>query len=378
MICGPWDSDVDERTPRLPSDPRKCPNGPGIPDLPPPFPPPPNATIGPRLSMVEPGLRSQYTDDFVAGVELEVIRDVVVGVAYQHRRMGDVIEDVSTDGASTYVIANPGRFDAAEEAKLEREIAAAAGEPLRREELVARLEMFRRIRRFDRPRRDYHAVQLTARRRISAHLFAMASYTWSRLDGNYPGLYSPDNGQLDPNITSQYDLVELLANRDGPLPGDLRHNFKLDGLYMFELGAAGAITTALRLRAASGRPIDVLGAHDVYGPDESFILPRGAGGRTDFVTGLDLALHWERALGKKARLTLSLEIFNVLNQQPEVAADETYTTSFVNPIVGGGPEDLPFLKESGTGNIAQPELNFANTSQRAAPLSARLGARVDF
>ena len=32
--------------------------------------------------------------------------------------------------------------------------------------------------------------------------------------GNFPGLYSPDSGAILPNITAQYDLYELLANRD--------------------------------------------------------------------------------------------------------------------------------------------------------------------
>ena len=46
----------------------------------------------------------------------------------------------------------------------------------------------------------------------------LASYTYSRTVGNYPGLFQASNGQLDPNISTQYDLRELLVNRDGPLP----------------------------------------------------------------------------------------------------------------------------------------------------------------
>src|SRR5262249_50698408 len=151
-----------------------------------------------------------------------------------------------------------------------------------------RIDMFKKIKTFDKPRRDYNALQLTAFKRFSNNFFIQASYTYSKLEGNYPGLFSADNGQLDPNITSQYDLIELLANRDGPLPADRPHNLKFDGYYTFDLKEAGQITTGVRLRAQSGVPINTLGQHELYGPNESFILPRGEFGRTAFVSSADV------------------------------------------------------------------------------------------
>ena len=35
-------------------------------------------------------------------------------------------------------------------------------------------------------------------------------------------------GQLDPNVTSEYDLLSLVTNRTGPLPGDVPNSFKAD------------------------------------------------------------------------------------------------------------------------------------------------------
>lgn len=333
-------------------------------------------------SLIQPGLGSQYLDEFVAGVEYELLEDFRVGLSYQNRRLGRVIEDVSVDGAHTYIISNPGEFSEDEESRLQREIDSEM-DPDIRAALEERLRQFKLVRLFDKPRRDYNAVQLTAYKRFSRNFFVQGSYTFSILEGNYPGLFAPDNGQLDPNITSQYDLIELLANRDGRLPHDRPHSVKLDGYYRFDLQDAGEVITGVRLRAQSGSPIDTLGAHPVYGSRESFILPRGTFGRTDFQATADLRLQYGRNLGKQMKVFVYFDVFNVFNSQTQAAVDEQYTLASVNPIVGGTKEDLIYLKQTDgdgfeTGEIAPKMLNYAQTSARLAPLAGRFGVRLEF
>ena len=48
----------------------------------------------------------------------------------------------------------------------------------------------------------------------------------------FSGLLADDNYQAQPNLSSQYDLLELMPNRDGPLPQDRTHDFKLDGYHV--------------------------------------------------------------------------------------------------------------------------------------------------
>ncbi len=60
--------------------------------------------------LVAPGIKPQYLDEIIAGFEYEILDDLKIGVSYQNRRLGRVIEDVSTDGANTYIIANPGEW----------------------------------------------------------------------------------------------------------------------------------------------------------------------------------------------------------------------------------------------------------------------------
>jgi hypothetical protein len=322
----------------------------------------------------------------VLGVEYELLEDLRVGLSFQNRRLGAVIEDLSTDGANTYFIGNPGSFDDAAEKDLVKQINTFSMDDPRRDQLITRLEAFRATRRFDDPQRVYNAVQVTASKRFSRAFMVQGSYTYSRTEGNFPGLFSPDTGQLDPNITSMYDLIELMANRNGLLPFDRPHAFKLDGYYKFDLKQAGEVTTGARLRGQSGIPYTPLGAHALYGDQESFLNPRGDGGRTDFETNVDLHVAYGRKLGDMG-LELYFELFNVLNRQGEVHVDQEYTNASVDPIVGGDAKDLYYLKGSdysaintagGELNPAAKNLNYANTDARQAPLSARIGLALTF
>jgi len=331
--------------------------------------------------LVAPGVRAQYLDEQIAGVEVEVADDTTVGLAWQRRSLGRILEDVSVDNAQTYILANPGEWSSDAQADLEARIAAES-DPDRAAALQAQLDQFRKIRGFDRPRRDYDALQLTATRRQGKNLYLQASYTYSRLRGNYPGLYSADNGQIDPNISSQFDLIELMSNREGPLPMDRPHYLKLDGYYTRELGA-NAVTGGLRVRALSGTPQSALARHHRYGPDESFLLPRGAMGRGDFDWGVDLHLGLARRLGGDTSIEIYADLFNLFDRQGVVDRVQRFTDDPANPIVGGDYQDLVFAKRQNSrgGETNEPisrYLGFGSPLSRYAPLSARLGARLTF
>jgi outer membrane receptor protein involved in Fe transport len=363
--------------------------------------------------LVAPGLKAQYLDETLAGVEYELMDDLKLGLALQHRTLGRVIEDVSTDNAETYIIANPGEWSEGEEQKLVDQIDdldmtpgngvqddcnevtdpdTAPQSDIDCNRLAGQLEQYQGIRIFDKPSRNYDALQFTVTRRFSKSLYVQGSYTYSKTEGNFPGLYSPNNGQVDPNISSQYDLIELLANRNGPLPNDRPHYVKLDGYYTFDLKKAGSLTVGGRFRALSGVARDALGPHWLYGPNEAFLLPRGTIGRTPFEHGLDMHFGYGRDLPKGMKIELFGDIFNIYNNQGAAGVDDTYAFAFAdngaNPISGGTYEDLIWAKAvSDTGAEVDdmgraPPLrrnpNFGNTNQRYAPLSVRFGMRLTF
>jgi hypothetical protein len=385
--CGSVPSTGDPTTtPRLPSLPEGCPRDQSMDANFPSFGADllsggnPDFLLAPGLALIQPNLGAQYLDEFVFGVEYELLEDLRVGVSYQDRRLGQVIEDVSPDGGTTYIIANPGTT--ADVSGLKHAADRLPALDPKRIAIQNRIEVFEGIKDFDKPKRNYQALQLTAYKRFSKGLFVQGSYTYSKLEGNYPGLYSPDNGQVDPNITSQYDLVELLGNREGRLPFDRPHNIKLDGYYTFDLKQAGEITAGIRFRALSGVPTNTLGRHAVYGADESFVLPRGSGGRTDFVTSTDIRLQYTRPVGKGLKLSFFFDLQNVFDQQIETAVDEQYTADAVDPIIGGTAADLPYLKRISndvvTKDPARKRLNFGNTAGLLAPISTRFGVRLEF
>ncbi len=351
--------------------------------------------LGAAGVLVAPGIKSQYMDEVIGGFEYEVMDDLKIGVSVQNRRMGRVIEDVSTDGAQTYIIANPGEWSSEEEAKLQEQI-DRTDDPEVKGRLMKNLRLYQGIRIFDKPRRDYNALQFTLTRRFSKALYVQGSYTYSRTLGNYPGLISYDNGQIDPNISSQYDLIELLANRIGPLATDRPHYIKLDGYYNWDFKKAGDMTVGIRFRALSGTPENALAAHYSYGPGESFLLPRGQLGRTEFDHGLDVHLGYGKTLGKGMKLEILLDAYNVYNRQGTAGVDDVFAPQFslstggvggveqnANPVSGGTYEDLIWVKTiDSKGNESPTPIgrnpNFHNTNSRYTPAYLRLGARLTF
>lgn len=348
---------------------------------------------GGELAYVQPDIGGQYSDQVTAGLELDVGRDLVIGAAYIHKALGEVIEDVSPDGGNTYLIANPGAgVDPEVLAELRTRVARAStavadatddvGRAAAEGELAAAralLDNYEGLADFPEATRYYNALQLTARKRFSDNFQLLASYTYSRTYGNYPGLYQSSNGQLDPNVSTQFDLEDLLANRDGPLPSDRPHNVKLAGSYFLPLGRSDeeGVTVGVVFNAISGRPIEVLGRHPLYGRLETFILPRGSGGRTPWVTSLDLRIGYTKALGDGYLLDVAWDTFNVLDQRAVTAVDEEYTTDAVDPIANGTAEDLAVLKTT-TGGFASRQPSYGRATAHQAPIAMRLGARLRF
>jgi len=336
-----------------------------------------NIDQGGGATLATAGLGAQYVDELVLGGEVEVLPDLKVGASWSRRDLGRVIEDMSTDGGITFVIANPGEVNRAAVADLRRQ-AMEADTAAEAYFLRYEADGFEGVGMFDSPRRTYDALVISAERRFTGSFFLSASYAYSKTRGNYPGLFSQETNQLDPNLTTMYDLPELMANRYGDLRSDRPHLVKLDGFYRLDADEVGLFTFGASIRAQSGLPINVLGAHPGYGDGESFLLPRGTAGRTGLTTRFDVHVAYGHALTGGTRLEAFVDVFNLFNQQPELAVDEIYTYDFANPIVGGDKGDLLHAKALFENRVIEKNPNHRNTRERQAPLSARLGFRLLF
>ncbi|WP_437283119.1 TonB-dependent receptor [Sorangium sp. So ce375] len=312
-------------------------------------------TLGGGKSPVDPDLDPQSSDEIVIGGEYEVLPNGRVGAMYTKRWMNNVIEDMSRDEANTYFIGNPGKGIAKD---------------------------------FPEATRDYDALTLYFQKTFSDLWLAQVSYTLSYLRGNYPGLFKPETDQLDPNINTEFDLASLLVNRDGPLPGDNTHEIKVYGAKAIELPKGMLLDLGLTYRSRSGAPIDYWGAHYLYGSDETFVLPRGAGGRLPWVHNIDGHIGYSVKLAKDSELTVSMDVFNIFNFQEIVQVEQRYTTAYVDPCVDGTREDLSpsnggptCVKNHNSGEPLDAQAvnpNFGKPTQYQTPRQFRFGARVTF
>jgi hypothetical protein len=136
------------------------------------------------------------------------------------------------------------------------------------------------------------------------------------------------------------------------------------------------VTLGLNFNLISGRPIEVLGRHPTYGTNETFVLPRGSGGRTPFVSSFDFHVAWQMKI-PNGKLDVYCDIFNMFNQQAPTDVDDQYTFDPVAPIPNGTLADLKRLR---TVTGGQPTLNpnYGNATRYQDPLSMRFGIRASF
>jgi hypothetical protein len=257
---------------------------------------------------VDPDLKSAANDEIVAGAEYEILANMRVGVNYTYRNLVRTVEDMSNDEANTYFIGNPG-------------------------EGIADT--------FPKAKRTFHAVTVSLNKTFADLWLAQLSYTWASLRGNYDGLYRPEDNQLDPNLNSTFDLRSLLLNQDGPLAADITHNIKLFLAKEFIIAPVFSVTLGGTFLAASGGPINYLGAQVTYGPGQAYILQRGEGGRLPWVTSVDARISLNYRLSKDSVISATVEGFNLFNSQRPTTVDQNYTFDNVGPIIGGKNGSLP-------------------------------------
>lgn len=340
-----------------------------------------DVVLGGEDSIVAPGMQGQYSDELVVGFDVELWSSWVFGVTGIYRSLGRVIEDLSVDDGQTYIFANPGDFDVNQMERLNA-IASAEVDPVKREKLLRRNALLPAINDFPKPKREHYSLQFKLDKKLSDNFMILGSYVLSWTFGNYPGLFSSNNGQLDPNLTSQFDLISLLDNRLGYLPQDRRHRLKLSGFYELPLTDLGAnIPLSLTLGASfvlqSGGPTEYLGSHEVYGANEVFILPRASGERTPWTWGIDLNISASYELTKDISGELFAGLFNITNNQQVTAVDETYTYDDVRPIKGGKTNQLAHMRNL-EGKPVKKNPNFGKAVGYQKPFSAQVGFRIKF
>jgi outer membrane receptor protein involved in Fe transport len=330
--------------------------------------------LGNSVEPTDPNLKGQYIDEYLVGFEYEVAPNLVLGVKGAYRKLGRAIEDFLVPAQGTYFVANPG------EGTLGQSLAFYGGQPAAPAPSAQRKNT---------------SLEIDARKRFSNNWQFLASYVYSKLEGNYDGTFQNSTGQLDPNINSAFDYADFLVNTQGPLSNDRRNQLKFDGSYEFSSGALKGLNLGLSTHWFSGVPLNAYGYSFAYANWEYYLAQRGSVGRGPSVYEADVHLSYPIKLNKNVKLNVVVNAFNILNRQSATNLDQRYNLVSDGPCAGlpaglcNG--DGGWLTAPGTltpvGTLTNPRLTATNpnylTKSRSPydftlPRSVQLGVRLTF
>jgi len=315
----------------------------------------------PSTDAIDPDIEPMTSQEYSLGLQHELGNNMALGFRFVHKELLRGIEDLGTlvqnpDGsfAESYTIGNPGFGLSA----------------------VGSAE----IPAFPKAVRDYDGYELEFTKRFINRWSLHASYLYSELFGNYPGLASADEaqfgiGRTDPNVGRWGDFVNTLydasGSRDavvGKLPTDRPHQFKAQVSYQFPIGT----TLGVNQYVGSGTPVSTQML--VHGA-EFFPFGRGDLGRTDTLWQTDAFIAHRFTFGGRYGVEVNANILNLLDSDTATAVYQ------LRGSVASSVSDAQFFNgfdPLAAGTFVTPDPLFAQESQFQAPREIRLGLRFTF
>lgn len=298
---------------------------------------------------VDPDLKAARQTEFTVGAEHQLMRNLVLSGRYTRKNVDIAIEDIgfpTASGSEAYIIGNPGFGLAAK---------------------VAQQNGFQATK----AQRRYDAAEIRIDKRLSNNYFFNASYTYSRLFGNYSGLASSDEaGRSSPNVNRFFDLPFLgyTANGqpdNGRLATDRPHVFKAYGGYVFNWFGSKVNSTEVSAftTAQSGTPLTT--QYSLFSAT-AILNGRGDLGRTKRFTATDLNVSHKYRFGRDARYTMAfdLNIINLFDEKSELGRQTVLTPLNFNGGLLGTGNELATIKRVFTGGIRDLVLGVVNNPAR--------------
>jgi hypothetical protein len=285
-------------------------------------------------------LQSTYEDEFIIGYENRLTDLWTVGVNAVYRNLGRAVEDALLDdgvlayceregiagcediyvGQSYYLIINPGH-----------DVVANVRLPgfADRQQITMKASDLG----IPKAKREYTALEFTFQRAFDGVWGLQGSYTLSKSEGNYEGGVKSDIGQTDSGITQDFDFLAFIPGAYGLLPNHRGQQFKVFGSWQAtpELMIGGNLSVISPrhygcVGLAPGNYADGPVANDSYGVASRFcngkIVDRGTVFEADWITRFDMSFRYSMDNLVPGNLVLRADIFNVLNLQGVVEANE--------------------------------------------------------
>ena len=317
---------------------------------------------------VDPNLKASRQSEYTVGFEHQIKRNLLASARYTHKQLDHVVEDIGTfnsNGSEAYAIGNPGEG-------LSCQQSTAGNQPCTKAQ------------------RDYDAFEIRLDKRATNYFFN-ASYTRSRLYGNYSGLASSDEaGRSSPNVNRFFDLpfVAFAATgkpNNGLLATDRPNVFKAFGGYTFNWfgNKSNATTVSAFTNVQSGTPLTTI--FQLFSVDSTILNGRGDLGRTPRFSQTDLSVQHRYRFGRDNRVALEpfIDIINLFDQKNVIGVQNTISTAnitganlFANGCTTCGGATAT-LREGATINsivrgISVRDAVLAYLNNPATPASARV------
>jgi outer membrane receptor protein involved in Fe transport len=271
-----------------------------------------------RLGRIDPDVRQSYTDSFTAGLEREIGNDVAVGASLIWKRESDLAEqlDAAYPFDEAYTPLTVANKVTGEPITIYPQRVATRGRPTIRLYTNPGSETCSFCQELT---RDYRALQLTFRKRMSHRWQLFGSYVLSKATGTKGQGHNESQGAVFGNPNNQLYL-------DGRLNLDRPHQFKLQGTFEapFDINLSGSYILQSGLPWA--RTVRYVRAESPLIQVESQIVVRAepiGAQRFDTEKTLDLRAEKRFEVGGTRRLGVILDVFNVFNASTVTGVQQT-------------------------------------------------------
>jgi hypothetical protein len=300
---------------------------------------------------IDPKIRQSYVNQFIVGLERELIPNFSATAQYITRRFKDAMGFIDTGS----IYAPVQRQDPGSDGRL------GTGDDGALLTVYNKTNPGHEFLLFTNPDgafRNYDAFQLIGTKRYSNNWQASVSYTWSRSTGtvnNIGGTNAAGTASTFQNLgqTGAYANPNHAINLDGPSTFDYPTQVKLDGTYRVPVLGGFNISGVYRYITgmAYGRTATIRNLNQ--GSETVRVQPRGDF-RTEAINNLDFRAEKTFPLGSSAKQAgIYLDLFNINNQ--------------------GVPQN-----DSRTAVIESSGSTFNNPNRWISPRLARLGFRLTF
>ncbi len=296
---------------------------------------------------IDPNIRQSYIDQFLLGVERELIPNLSVTAQYIKRNFRDFMGFIDTGS----IYAPVQKTDPGPDGKVGT---ADDGGTITVYNLTNPGHEFKLFTNPSNAFRDYNGFQLIGTKRYADNWQASVSYTWSHTHGTVNNIGGTNagggGGTQGLGQTGAFADPNHFINAEGDASFDYTNQVKLDGTYRvpyfggFNISGVYRYTTGL----AWSRTASIKGL--AQGSETVRIQPRGTF-RTDPINNFDFRVEKTFPVGSSARQAgVYLDLFNINNQG----------------VIDNG---------SRTGVIEASGSTFGNPNRWISPRLARLGFR---